>query len=385
VTASTLLTVAALINLVLIIGLAVGMACFKAGRDRNARRREEELAQLRPVLMQYLASWEDGDARTLSDSLIKHRSTSATFEELVAGLLPKLRGADRSALVDILRRRGTIEKACRETKSRRSLKRGLAAELLGAAGAVEGEPYVTQLLHDRSAQVRLAAVRSLGRIGTPDAAAALVQHLDETGARIPPHPITMALLRIGPDATEPLLAALDAGKPGVQTIAAEVLGVLGLIPAAESLERCLAQDPEPGVRVAAARALGRLGMPSSVPGLIRSLQTERHVDVLATVAGALGTMGDPVSIPTLTRALGDAEPNVRVAAASALIQLGPNGTEVLRTTAQRNLPGADAAREILTHHAITTGADPERFMVSAVPTPMPPRGPAPEPDPRSQQ
>lgn len=48
---------------------------------------------LRPVLLSYLATWEDGNARDLGDTLIKHRSRATSFEEVVAGLLPKLRGA----------------------------------------------------------------------------------------------------------------------------------------------------------------------------------------------------------------------------------------------------------------------------------------------------
>jgi HEAT repeat protein len=360
-TAERMLIIASITNLVLIIALSLVGALFKVKKDRENRRREAELAQIRPVLMSYLATWEDGDARVLSDVLIRHRSTKATFEELVAGLLPKLRGADRSALVDILRRRGTIDAACRRTRSRRATERDRAAELLGAAGTSEGLPYVAELLKDHDPQVRLAAVRALGRIGTFDAAAALIGHLDESGSRIPPHPITMALLRIGADATDPLLHALETGSTGVRTIAAEVLGVLGLIPAAGPLERLLAADPDPGVRVACARALGRLGMPGSVPVLVHCLQNERHVEVLATVCTALGAMAAHASIPTLAQAIGDPEPAVRTAAAAALLQMGPEGRELLRSIAQRNAPGADAAREALTYDAITAGIEPELF------------------------
>jgi HEAT repeat protein len=361
VSANQLLIIASVTNLALIVGLSLGGAFFKVRKDRENRHRETELAQIRPVLMSYLASWEDGDARVLADVLIRHRSTKATFEELIAGLLPKLRGADRSALVDILRRRGTIEQACKRTGSHRPLQRDLAVELLGAAGTSEGAPYVAKLLHDRNRSVRLAAVRALGRIGGPEAAVALIEHLDESGARIPPHPITMALLRIGADATEPLLGALENGSVGVQTIAAEVLGVLGLIPATGPLERRLATDPDPGVRVACARALGRLGMPSSVPGLVHALQNERHVEVLATVATALGQMAAHEAIPTLERAVADPEPAVRTASAAALLQMGEPGIALLRSIAQRNAPGSDAAREVLTYDAITAGIDPELF------------------------
>ncbi len=87
-----ILLVAATLNLALIIGLSVSTALLKARRERRARRHEEELALLRPVMMRYLATWEDGDAHDLADMLIGYRGVTTSFEELVAGLLPKLRG-----------------------------------------------------------------------------------------------------------------------------------------------------------------------------------------------------------------------------------------------------------------------------------------------------
>jgi hypothetical protein len=360
-TTAEILRIAALTNLVLIIVLALATTIVRVYRRRRTAAVERELAQLRPVLMQYLATWEDGDARMLGDTLIRHRSHTVSFEELIAGLLPKLRGADRAVLVDILRRRGTIDRACQQSRHWLSMRRALSAELLGSAGAIEGIPYVAKLLDDRTVQVRLAAVRALGRIGTKDAAAVLIAHVDEKNHGIPPQPVTMALLRIGVEAAEPLMAALDSERMNVRTMAAEVLGVLGLIPATTPLEHRLGVDPDVEVRVGAAHALGRLGMPSAVGPLIHSLQTERHAHVLAAVATALGQMSDPSSIPTLELALADAEPMVRIAAAQALIQIGGEGIDRLRSIAQRGAPGADAAREALTHHSIVAGGIPETF------------------------
>jgi HEAT repeat protein len=357
-----MLIIAVMVNVLLIVGLALGAALIKLWRKNRERRREHELTALRPVLLQYLASWEDGDARDLADTLIAHRSTSATFEELVSGLLPKLRGADRSVLVDILRRRGTIEQACRDTRYRTSLRRALSAELLGSAGAIEGIPFVVRLLDDRNPQVRLAAVRGLGRIGTSESATALITHLDRKDPGIAPQPVTMALLRMGKEAIGPLRAALDAQRAGVRTMAAEALGVLEVLPAAGALERILRTDPELRVRLGAAHALGRLGLPGSVPVLIQTLKTEHSADILDAACTSLGQIGSADALPALEWAIGHDSPIVRVAAANAMVQVPLEGIVRLRSIAQRSV-GGDAAREVLARHVI---ANPQNRLEAPV-------------------
>jgi len=357
----TVLLVAATLNLVLIIGLSLGTAAIKARRERRSRRHEQELAMLRPVMMRYLATWEDGDAHDLADLLIGYQGVTTSFEELVAGLLPKLRGADRSMLVDILRRRGTIESARRGTTSRLAVRRYRAVELLGAAGVTEGIGEAARLLDDPSVEVRLAAVRALGRIGTQEAATALLDHLDaveENKHPIPPHPVTMALLRIGTDATEPLLKALSAQSILVRTIAAEVLGVLGVYPAVSGLQTAMREDLFASVRLGATHALGRLGMPGSVEDLTFMLSTEEDVEVLAAACNALGRIADPASLGDLEQAVAHPHPTVRVAAAMALAAFGEPGLDRLREIAQRDAEGGDAARELLARNSIATDTTP---------------------------
>jgi HEAT repeat protein len=356
-TTEFILIVAATANLILIVGLSLGTALFKARRQRRAKRHDRELAELRPVLMQYLATWEDGDARDLAQTLIAHRGTTTSFEELAAGLLPKLRGADRSVLVDILRRRGTIDGARDRTNSRLAVRRYRAVELLGAAGTSEGVDDAARLLSDRNTEVRLAAVRALGRIGGIHSASALLQHLDREHAKIPPHPVTMSLLRIGVDATGPLRTALNAGQVNVRTIAAEVLGVLGVYPAATHLHDRLS-DEHRSVRVGAAHAVGRLALPSSVDTLTRTLRTETDVEVMTAACTALGRIADPASIPALENAVRHDEPMVRVAAAMALVPMGEAGLDRLRVMAQQEAVGGDAAREVLARNAIATDSKP---------------------------
>jgi HEAT repeat protein len=352
-----ILIIVAITNMALVVGLSLVTAIVKVRRERKEKARQLELGMLRPILMSYLATWEDGNARDLGETLIKHHSRATSFEEVVAGLLPKLRGADRSVLVDILRRRGTVTKACASTKSRRTVRRYQAVELLGSAGVLEGGPFVAKLLDDKHGEIRLAAVRALGRIGGLDAAAALLEHLDQDDAKIPPHPVTMALLRIGAEATDPLLAALNAERMNVRAIAAEVLGVLGLISAVPYLEDRLTSDLHAAVRVAAAHALGRLDLPTSVPVLMQSLSRENDTEVLAAACIALGRIASVSAMPALERTITNAAPSVRIAAATAMVLIGEPGVERLRRIAQQDAFGGDAAREVLAHHTMTAVAE----------------------------
>lgn len=353
-----ILLIVAITNMLLIVGLALITTVVKVRRERKAKARTLELGMLRPVLLRYLATWEDGNARDLGDTLIRHHSRATSFEEVVAGLLPKLRGADRSVLVDILRRRGTVTKACEDTTSWMAVRRYQAVELLGSAGVLEGTPFAAKLLDDSDGDVRLAAVRALGRIGGLEAAAALLEHLDRDDAKIPPHPVTMALLRIGTEATDPLLVALNADRVNVRTIAAEVLGVLGIFSAVPDLEDLLASDQHASVRVGAVHALGRLGMPGSIPVLMHTLTRDQDPDVVAAACTALGRIADPSTLPELERAVRHKSPTVRIAAALAMLLMGTAGMTQLRLIAQQDALGGDAAREILARYTISIGAEP---------------------------
>jgi DNA-binding transcriptional MerR regulator len=163
---------------------------------------------------------------------------------------------------------------------------GTPADLFGALVA-EAEPAVQEVLLWALAQ-RPAAVatalehldhpdahhrwlmaRLLGELGDPVAAAPLLGLLDDPDpavataavAALGPEPVlTDALARFGPAAVAPLVEALRTGAAPVRERAADLLGRLGEVAAANPLAAALT-DPDPAVRVAAALALGALGEP----------------------------------------------------------------------------------------------------------------------------
>ncbi len=168
----------------------------------------------------------------------------------------------------------------------------------------------------------------------------------------------MALLRIGTDATDALIRALEADVIEVRTIATEVLGVLGVYPAVAELQIRMRVDPSVSVRLGATHALGRLSMPSSADDLTAMLRTEEDVEVLAAACTALGRIVDPATVPELEQAVAHPHPTVRIAAAMALVAFGDTGLDRLRDIAQRDAEGGDAAREVLARNSIATDTTP---------------------------
>ncbi len=222
---------------------------------------------------------------------------------------------------------------------------GLAPEpILGTVKAA-----LLRAADDGDAQVRRAAIRTLGGLG------------GRTRTEIPR--VIEALT--DPDAEVRLVAAtyLATGRPGARSAA--------LIPA---LVRTLA-DPDPRVRKGSAATLGRLGLdaeaalpalravPSfqdeadrgAIAGAVRAIEGAAETFRSHTLPGAIADLGDaePVNrslaadrlgdfgprsagaVPALARCLGDREVIVRRAAARALGLVGPSALAALPALAER--------------------------------------------------
>ena len=156
---------------------------------------------------------------------------------------------------------------------------------MGAAGAV---PDLIAALQDRDRAVRIAAARSLGAIGSPEAAPVLVECL--TDGRLPWLVGGQALIDIGSPAA-PTLRELSAaaGSPS-RGRAIELLGYVGDAGDAPFVREALSSESA-DIRERAARALGRLGARDAVTGLRQRL-ADPEPAVAAAAATSLGSIGD---------------------------------------------------------------------------------------------
>lgn len=121
------------------------------------------------------------------------------------------------------------------------------------------------------------------------------------------------LVKVGPRAVEPLIAALESGYSLVRTRAIEALGRIGDARAVEPLTTCL-EDEDSDVRKAAAEALDRLGWKAegNATGAAYWVAKQDWEQCLA--------LGDP-AVDVLVATLRDYQSDVRSSAAEALDKL----------------------------------------------------------------
>ncbi len=343
-------------RLVLVVGVIVlavvlvvlGVAVF-AGRwwGRFVEGRRARLcAQARPLLVRLVAE-ERPDGELLEQLTTLPTPVWRALEPTAVSMLEKLRGDAHAAVVGLLARRGSIERAVRGTHRRSAVVRARSADLLGAVGGPGVLPRLVRLLGDRDQEVRAVAVRALGHLADPIAASALVNGLLRRPP-LPRHLVIDALHRIGPDALSVLSAHATHPDDGVRAQVVEAMGLVGAVGAAPTLVEILRTDPAPEVRVRAARALGRIGSPVAVDALLDAVADRESTALRVTAAQALGALGAVRAVPVLSRLVGDPAHWVAHTAAAALVATGPRGVTALRDLSGDPDPSAGAhAREAL--------------------------------------
>ena len=214
---------------------------------------------------------------------------------------------------------------------------------------------LVQRLSDPDMRVRWWAVYALGQRGTDAVVAVaplqrLLENREEheyvrAGA-------AWALGRMGAAAAPaaPLLArTLASTLASVRRNSTEALGNIGVAArlAADALEKTL-RDPDGGVRVSAALALWKISRQGKA---LRELTVTLRAGGAAgrQAAVALGQAGaEPEAVAALVAALGNADADVRRAAARSLGQIGPAALPPLeRTVAAADRQGRCAAVEAM--------------------------------------
>lgn len=167
--------------------------------------------------------------------------------------------------------------------------REAAARNLGTAQLSLATAELITALRDPSPRVRRQAAESLGKIGSQEAAMALLDHIKA-------HP---------------------------ELIDEETVAALGDAPHSDSVPILvkLLEDPRAALRRAAAKALGRIGDPSSLEALSKAAAEPGDIDLRRAGIQALRIMGADEAMPVIGDALLDPHPSVRTAAAEAVGEL----------------------------------------------------------------
>jgi HEAT repeat protein len=337
-----------------VVGATIGIVAVRVTRRFRERRRAALAAAPRRALLAFVAD----NGETGGDELVAIPDDAwAAAEPGALSLLGKLRGEAHLGLVSVFLRRGTARSALRDLRSRSAVRRARAAQVLGDLELRPAVPHLCRLLTDRNSEVRVVAVRALGRIGDPAAAWRLIASLDQSEPA-PSLLVTHTLVQLGPETEVTLSAALDHPEARVRVVCLDALGLLGAAGSVQRVARVLREDTVPEVRVAAAASLGRLGTRSAIEPLTAALSPARPAVLRAAAARALGDLGAPAAVPALMELLHDDAYRVAHEAAQALRRLGPAGLRALQelldseqAAARANGAGAHAEPSTAAAHA----------------------------------
>ena len=154
---------------------AAAIVTVRVQRKIRHRKRAALAAGPRRALLAFVA--DNGESGDLDLVAIPDDAWRAAEPGALA-LLGKLRGEAHAGLVSVFLRRGTARAALRDLHSRSRVKRARAAQVLGDLELRQAVPELCRLLTDRHDEVRVVAVRALGRIGDPAAAWRIIASLD---------------------------------------------------------------------------------------------------------------------------------------------------------------------------------------------------------------
>jgi HEAT repeat protein len=229
-------------------------------------------------------------------------------------------GPEQSArLLKFLRASGLIEKRIFEARRLTGWRRMRALVALGRTRAPEGIPALAEALRDPDLEIRLAALRGLGRTACPQAAKEILAWVGEAGLAVPALPLQSALIQCCAERPQLLLPLVQHAEGPLREVLGRVLGEV----ATPSLGLDLLQfvgDEREELRAAAARAMSHTE-PNLAFDVLNELATDPVWFVRLRAIISLGGLGDRRAIPTLLQGLTDSNRLVRLRAAEALVGL----------------------------------------------------------------
>src|SRR2546427_5289477 len=229
-------------------------------------------------------------------------------------------GAEESArLLKFLRESGLIEKRIFEARTFTGWRRMRALVALGQTRALEGISAMAEGLRDHDPEIRLAALRGLGRTASPQAAEEILAWVGERGLSVPAMPLQNALIQCCAERPQLLIPCVQHAEGPLREVLGRVLGEVATPSLSLDLLQFVGDDLDE-LRAAAARAMSH-----RKSGLAFDVLTELVRDpiwfVRLRAIVSLGKLSDPRTIPALLRGLMDANRLVRLRAAEGIVEL----------------------------------------------------------------
>jgi HEAT repeat protein len=283
------------------------------------RRRAAVNAGLSPILERLVQDGDSeraiGELRVLVGGLGRQERPVAAW--LLSDLMRDLDEAERVRLRDAFVESGAVALAERSTKRWMPWRRALACEMLGTIGAERSVPVLVERTSDKRSEVRMAATRALGAIGSPDAAPRVMTLFLQRTA-VPTGVAYDALRALGSAGAGAFRAGLESPDPTVRV--ASSFGVAaqpGGETARTALTRVLAEDTSAHVRVAAAKALGVVGGTRAPDALVEAA-ADGDERLRREAVSALGSFDDPAAVAVLAVAAATPDRETALRAAESL-------------------------------------------------------------------
>lgn len=248
---------------------------------------------------------------------------------------------EAARLLKFLRTSGLIEKLIFGARHHRGWRRRRALVALGRTRASEGISALGEGLRDKDTDTRLAALRGLGRMACPEAAAEILAWAGEKGLTVPALPVQTALVQACAERPQLLLPYLKHAEGPVREMLARVLGEVATAAMDPELLQ-FAQDDLDELRAAAARALSHPQGSLSLEALCElARDTVWFVRLRAMVS--LGKHDHPEAIAALLHGLTDSNRLVRFRSAESLVKQQVEMVSIFRRVLElRDLYGIHA-------------------------------------------
>ena len=295
-------------------GLLLGFILLRRFyRKRYFAKRDARVFELRKV-------WDRLIAGEIPFETWRQNQFDRRIVETIA--LDALEGAgaeESTRLLKFLRTSGLIEKRIYEARTHTGWRRMRALVALGQTRAPEGIYAMAQGLRDRDLEIRLAALRGLGRTASPRAAEEILVWVGEKGLSVPALPLQSALIQCCVERPQILIPYVQHAKGALREVLGRVLGEVAT-PALSVDMLQFVGDELDELRAAAARAMSH-----SERGLAFDALNELVRDpvwfVRLRAIISLGQLCEARAIPDLLMGLTDSNRLVRFRAAEALVDL----------------------------------------------------------------
>jgi len=294
--------------------LSIGLVCLLTG---NARAADEEPNEALLQMIVELISDSDRDMRALGLQQVREEAPGEAATKLFVELLPKLPPDGQAGLL----------------------------EALGERGDAVARPTVLEMLENKEAAVRAAAVRALGGLGSAADVPVLAAKA-ATGADAEKSSARQSLVQLrGDDVNGAVVAAL---KDADAKMRVELIGVLAARNAKETLPKVMqsADDSDPAVRLAVLEALRYLADESHTERIIQILKTTKEdaerkqaeLTLLVTCSRGREKCADAI-----VAGLDGADVPSQIALVRALARAG--GAKALEAIVARMKDGDDSVRD----------------------------------------